>query len=125
MNALKDSYYIVGGIALLSSAVCIYGLQGLHGEAEKGWNTLCQPRREKRAFSIKGVYLLRAITLAFRVPSLGLAYLGGFVARASSIGITLFIPLLVNTYFISSGQCDTFNQDPTSTKQKCRSAYGE
>lgn len=124
VSALKDSYYIVGGLAFLSSAVCIYGLRSLNGEAKKGWTTLRQPSGEGTVLD-QGSYLLQAVILAFRIPSLGLAYLGGFVARASSIGITLFVPLLVNTYYISSGLCDPFNQDPVETKQKCRDAYGE
>ncbi len=125
VNALKDSYYLVGGLALLSSAVCFYGLRNLHGETEKGWNSLFQPRGKNNAFLDQGAYLLQAFTHAFRIPPLGLAYLGGFVARASSIGITLFVPLLVNTYFISSGLCDILDQDPVNTRQKCRGAYGE
>ena len=122
-NALKDSYYIVGSIALLLSAICLLGLRDLPGEVGKGWATLFHPTAEKKNISHRGAYLLEAIILGFRIPSLGLAYLGGFVARASSIGITLFIPLLVNTYFISSGLCDESEKNPVDMKDKCRDAY--
>ncbi|EDN06168.1 conserved hypothetical protein [Histoplasma mississippiense (nom. inval.)] len=44
--------------------------------------------------------------LGFKQPGIGLAYLGGFVARASTVGISLFIPLYVNRYYKYSGLCD-------------------
>ena len=124
-NALKHSYYIVGLLALLLSAICVFGLRDLHGETAKGWKALFQPEIEKKDIRHRGTYLLQAFILGFRTPSLGLAYLGGFVARASSIGITLFIPLFVNTYFISSGLCDESSLDPVDIRKECRGAYGE
>ena len=112
-------------LALILSAVCLLGLRNLPGETGKGWAALSRPKFAIKNISIRGAYLLQAVTLGFRTPSLGLAYFGGFVARASSIGITLFIPLLVNTYFISSDLCDESNLDPVDIRKKCRGAYGE
>lgn len=103
--------------------VCLLGLRNLQGENDKGWAALFRRRVETGPISRRGADLLEAIMLGFRIPSLGLAYVGGFVARASSIGITLFVPLLVNTYFISSGLCDTSVADPVEMKEKCRGAY--
>jgi hypothetical protein len=46
-----------------------------------------------------------AFIAGFKHADIGLAYIGGFVARASSVGISLFIPLYVNQYYRSSGLC--------------------
>lgn len=103
----------------------MFGLRNLHGDAGKGWKALLQSTPERENTSHRGLNLLKAVRLGFQVPSLGLAYLGGFVARASSIGITSFIPLLVNTYFISSGLCDKSERNPADVRETCRGAYGE
>ena len=123
VNALKDSYYIVGSIALLLSVISFLGLRDLQGEDDKGWASFFHSSSEQKGVSHRNANLLSAIMLGFQVPSLGLAYLGGFVARASSIGITMFVPLLVNTHYISLGLCDQSGQDPVEMKENCRSAY--
>jgi hypothetical protein len=51
-------------------------------------------------------------------------YLGGFVARASTVAISLFIPLYINTFFISNGFCQGSPNDPSpELKKECRAAY--
>ena len=69
--------------------------------------------------------LLRSsVRLGFRDPQIGLGYLGGFVARASTVAISLFIPLFVNTFFMDSGKCLGSPNDPSSElKKECRAAY--
>lgn len=53
-----------------------------------------------------------------------LGYVGGFVARASTVAISLFIPLFVNTFFISNGFCQGSPNDPSpELKEECRAAY--
>ncbi|KAL6404065.1 hypothetical protein AUP68_13443 [Ilyonectria robusta] len=55
---------------------------------------------------------------------IAIGYLGGFVARASSVAISLFIPLFVNTYFINNGFCKGSPNDPSpELKEECRAAY--
>ena len=43
--------------------------------------------------------------LAARDPRITLAYMGGLVARADSIVISLFIPTVVSHYFVERGLC--------------------
>jgi hypothetical protein len=43
--------------------------------------------------------------LAARDPRITLAYIGGLVARADSIVISLFIPTVVSHYFVETGLC--------------------
>lgn len=71
------------------------------------------------------MHLLKdSIFLAFTDSRIALGYLGGFVARASTVAISLFIPLFVNTFFISNGFCQGSPHDPSpELKKECRSAY--
>jgi len=130
-EAVQQSYYIVGGIALVIALVCSFGLMNLAGEENKGWQSLFNNRpgpvqspltRDKlpsywRLFT-------SAFKLGFTDMEIGLGYLGGFVARASSVGISLFIPLYINAYFISSGLCkDTPGSAPSDIKEQCKRAY--
>lgn len=80
-------------------------------------NTLQQP--------LPYLHLLReAVGLGFRDPNIALGYIGGFVARASTVAISLFIPLYVNTYFIGHGFCRGSPHDPSpKLKEECRAAY--
>ena len=105
------------------SLLCCIGLRHLHGEDGKGWRKIFGGVGSSDISQQRGFFLLGSATLGFRNRSLGLAYLGGFVARASSVGISTFIPLFVNTYFISSGICDQKDSDSDSIKLHCREAY--
>lgn len=130
-QAIADSYYVVGTIALLVSLFCYIGLRSLRGEEGKGWKAIAEHTTSHHDVTQYGALSLSywrlfvdSITLGFRNDQVGIAYLGGFVARASSVGISLFIPLYVNTYFVSSGLC---KGDPTNgteeMKRQCRRAY--
>lgn len=129
-QAVATSYYIVGGISIAVSLLCFIGLRHLNGEEGKGWNALLgrekcedsiqEPRPDLRYWRL----FVDSVSLGRRSSLLGLGYLGGFVARASSVGISLFIPLYVNAYFISSGLCQ---KEPDgrhdAVKEGCRRAY--
>ena len=45
------------------------------------------------------------------------------MARASSVGISLFVPLYVNAYYISAGVCTESGHNPQDIKDRCRDAY--
>ncbi|PBP28749.1 major facilitator superfamily transporter [Diplocarpon rosae] len=138
-QAVADSFYVVGSISLLVSCLCFFGLRGLHGEEGKGWNLLLgkvsssgyEPLASGENHSATRVpflpywrLLLDSTALGFEDAQIGLGYLGGFVARASSVGISLFIPLYVNSYFIRNGFCQGSPNDPSpELKKECRAAY--
>ena len=122
-QALRYSYYIVGVVAITLSPTCFFGLRHLRGEDGKGWTKLFGGRVEGTTVSRKSHKLLVAVKLGFKNRSLGLAYLGGLVARASSVGISTFIPLFVNNYYVSSGLCDGNGRDSRNPKEYCRGAY--
>lgn len=155
-QSVKSAYYVVAAIALAICLICWFGFRNLQGEEGKGCAALkrklrAQERLQSRArressgtWSIKSVRktLMRHIStylkefgfasfLGFQESNITLGYVGGFVARASSVGISLFVPLFVNNYYRKSGLC---NQDSGDTgtltepdlgdiKKSCREAY--
>jgi MFS family permease len=65
-----------------------------------------------------------SVRLGFTDSQIALGYLGGFVARASTVAISLFIPLFVNTFFIGNGYCKGSPNDPSpELKKECEAAY--
>lgn len=141
-QAVADSFYIVGGIALIVACFCWFGLRGLQGEEGKGWRLLLG-RSHSQEYQIAPQsdsledgaaraapflpywrLLLDSTILGFKDAQIGLGYLGGFVARASSVGISLFIPLYVNEFYMSRGFCQGLPNDPSpELKEECRVAY--
>ncbi|ERS97260.1 hypothetical protein HMPREF1624_06591 [Sporothrix schenckii ATCC 58251] len=69
--------------------------------------------------------LLRdSVGLGCTDANIALGYLGGFVARASTVAISLFMPLFINAFFISNGFCQGSPNDPSpELKKECRAAY--
>jgi hypothetical protein len=141
-EAVAHSFYVVGVISLLVAVFCFFGLRNLQGEEGKGWALLLAksskpegyevaPQSESQDPAIKSSHflpywrlLIDSTLLGFKDAQIGLGYLGGFVARASSVGISLFIPLFVNAYFIRRGFCQGSPNDPSpELKKECRAAY--
>lgn len=131
--ALKDSFYIVAAVAFVLAVWCFFGLRHLHGDAERP-SKRTDSQHERRTVRILNTLAemwenFRTATVAgFKRSEIGLGYLGGFVARASSVGISLFIPLLVNAMFLSSDLCavKASKDDPNGLpdiKRKCPRAY--
>ncbi|OJJ46063.1 hypothetical protein ASPZODRAFT_2045712 [Penicilliopsis zonata CBS 506.65] len=139
-EAIRKSYHVVAIVALAVSLCCFVGLRNLPGEEHKGWRSL------RSGISLHGgtgvapsssssslpywKQLTTALGLGFRNPDIGLGYIGGFVARASSVGISLFIPLFVNHYYRVSGLCDESSGLVADTdaglgdiKRSCPKAY--
>lgn len=138
-EALQRSYYLVATVALLISLISFIGLRNLPGEEHKGWRRLWRSHSPSSTDDHQAgpmgparlpywKQLSTALLLGFRNRSIGLGYVGGFVARASSVGISLFIPLAVNHYYRVSGLCDeTHEPGPGSglgdIKKPCPRAY--
>ena len=140
-EAITDSFYVVGTIAIIVAAACFCGLRGLAGEGEKGLRILwtrasaryeaipsedcgIDETRRSDVFLPYWRLLLDSTILGFTDSNIGLAYVGGFVARASSVGISLFIPLYVNAFFTQRGLCHVSPHDPSpEVKKSCREAY--
>ena len=145
VQAVADAFWIVGAIALLVAVLCFIGLTGLPGEDLKGlyrvWRWRDEERKANDEAIISGIgsantntatttttttvlsypaLLYAAIRLGISDSNIGLAYIGGLVARASSVGISLFIPLFVDKYFIATGRCKPGDVD---LKHDCRQAY--
>ena len=134
-QSVADSFYVVGAVALVVSVGCLFGLRNLSGEEGKGLKQLLKLKALRSQDTIMAESRLpsysklfqTAVLLGFKDVNIGLGYVGGFVARASSVAISLFIPLYVNAYFISSGICPEdpteSTQDPSIIKRNCQRAY--
>lgn len=107
--ALQYAYYVVGVIALLLAFICFIGLRGIQNEDDTRRREYSQSANVDTSILAKirsGTdSLFNALMVGFRHKNIFIGYVGGFVARASSVGISLFIPLLVNSAFLSSGLC--------------------
>jgi len=131
--AVANAFYIVGTVALLVAVGCFFGLRKLPGEEGKTWRRLVRkedsakshdaaPSRE-RILSYPHLFK-ESVLLGLSSSNIGLGYVGGFVARASSVAISLFIPLFTNTYFLSTGECKVSDpSDPANIKDACPQAY--
>lgn len=147
-EAITDSFYVVGTVALAIAIFVFFGLRGLKGEEGKGWRMLLNLRKPQNASTsnsnsdsagpsssssaltlTKGPLpyhrlLLSSLRLGATDPHIALGYLGGFVARASTVAISLFVPLYVNAFFIGNGFCRGSPNDPSpELKKECRAAY--
>ncbi|KAJ6015418.1 hypothetical protein N7540_010009 [Penicillium herquei] len=137
-EAIQRSYYLVAVVAIIISGVSFMGLRNLPGEERKGWRSLRNTNAQHLDDSPSGLIeptklpywkqLTTAMLLGFQNRSIGLGYIGGFVARASSVGISLFIPLAVNHYFRISGLCDEEHEPEPGAgmgdiKKACPQAY--
>lgn len=130
--ALKLSYYGVAGAAFLVSLWCLVGLRGLHEESVTTVSMFNLSKADQFTSNDNDRASLRhlwksfhaSIVLGFKHADIGLGYVGGFVARSSSVGISLFVPLLVNALFRSSGLChDEDVGGLPDLKKKCAQAY--
>lgn len=140
-QAIQFSYYLVAGVAILVSVCCFIGLRNLHGEQDEDWNALFHSsavvqrsdanEAVEHGRTLTSSYwsqLGTALVLGFRSRDIALGYIGGFVARASSVAISLFIPLLVNHYYRMSGLCEDDAARPLDSnlgdiKKSCSKAY--
>ncbi|KAI0114886.1 hypothetical protein F4814DRAFT_417423 [Daldinia grandis] len=139
-QAITHSFYVVGAVALVVAVFVFFGLRGLHGEEGKGWRMLLGSRKPQTATGPSGSsteipsssprplpyhkLLISSLRLGTTDPHIALGYLGGFVARASTVAISLFIPLYVNAFFIGNGYCRGSPNDPSpDLKKECRAAY--
>lgn len=131
-TAVQYSFYVVGLLAFIVALFCFFGLRNLsdraHDQNQRGApptaglsGTTSHFVRSKK-FAFLGP-LFKSIALSYQHPEFCLSYVGGFVARASSVGITLFIPLYVNAYFKNSGLCDGVVLGSHNTGKHCQDAY--
>ncbi|KAF2738380.1 hypothetical protein EJ04DRAFT_459303 [Polyplosphaeria fusca] len=127
-SSVADAFYVVGGVSLLVAIGCFFGLRNLPGEEGKGWKRLVNSKNTtdgatsgRAVLSYPRLFWM-SLQLGFKSRTIGLAYLGGFVGRASSVAISLFIPLFVNDYFHRIGRCKA-DPTPGSIKDTCGDAY--
>ncbi|KAK4169498.1 hypothetical protein QBC43DRAFT_226715 [Cladorrhinum sp. PSN259] len=136
-QAVQYSFYVVGVVSFFVAVFVFFGLRNIRGEEGKGWRLLLGLRGSTtrgtgsealpspRNKVLPYWHLLKdSVRLGFRDSDIALGYLGGFVARASTVAISLFVPLFVNAFFIRNGYCQGSPHDPSpELKKECRQAY--
>lgn len=128
-RALQHSFYLVAVVALILAVWCFFGLRKL--TYEEKLSSSSKPGNHSVVEQVQqlGSNLNVALRAPFRRNDIALGYVGGFVARASSVGISLFIPLLVNAMFLDSDLCNPeqgLSENPgglPDLKRKCPRAY--
>ena len=123
-QAVRYTYYVASILSIITGTICFIGLRRLPGEENKSWRRLFITKDcSGTSNGIRRSDMAQAVRLGLVTPRLGLAYFGGLVARASSVCITTFVPLFINTCFIESGECQADGRDQRDIKDRCHSAY--
>lgn len=134
-HSVQYSFYIVAAIAFLVALGISFGLRDLPGEGHKSFAALFRNSASKTDTEANTTspgsgsrpslpkLLLTSLKLGFTDSTITLAYIGGFVARASSVAISLFIPLFVNAYFVRTGLCSSNPSNLPDIKRECERAY--
>lgn len=121
-EALMYAYYVVGAISILVASFVYIGLRKLKGEEGKGFRTLFGLKKRQqadgttpptRSFLPYKQLLKAAVVLGVTDSQIGLGYLGGFVARASTVAISTFIPLVVKVYSLEHDAPEGEDKDKT------------
>lgn len=119
-DALTQTFYIVGTLAALVGIAVYYGLRHLPGEKSGGYLGTHDADNTKPQLSLVDS-CKSALRLISSDADIALACIGGFVARSSSVLISLFIPLFVNAYFVDHGLCN--DRPDELMKEQCKRAY--
>lgn len=132
-KAVEYSYDVVAAAAVLVAIFVSLGLRGLRGEKGKGWGNILRwsdPRRFRSDTApLKPIISYRrllasSVYLGFKDSRIGLSYFGGFVARASTVAISLFVPLAVNNFYMRNGFCQGSSSDLSpDIRKECKQAY--
>lgn len=136
LGSLPKAYYLVGSIAILSSFLLYIGLYKDRTKNLKSWIGGLPASIsifDEAALNIVGEdttklpyneLIRQGFASSFDDSRILIGYIGGFVARSSSVLGTLFIPLFVNMWFYREGKCRLDVHDPSSEiKKSCRDAY--
>lgn len=122
-EAVKTSFYITSILALLVGLSLIVGLR----RRNERYSLI--PKNRLTSTRTSWWSSLRPLGYGFDLcleePFLVVAYAAGFSARATTIAVSAFIPVLVNQYFIASGQCqlDRPNIPSDEVKKGCHAAF--
>ena len=138
-QGIRQGFYITGALAIAISLVLFVGLksatpeqsivkrlsrrQHFEGEGSADPSTGRKEHSRHKITDKFGYSLLRGFYAA-RDKNIAMSYLGGFVARADTIVVSVFISLFVNQYFVEQGLCEIHPDDPSDTvKSGCHDAF--
>lgn len=116
-EAVQAAFYVVGSVAFVISGSMFLGLKK---DSTKRVQRLFKKnsgdgQRAEGYFKLMGKGFSAA-----RDPRIALAYVGGLVARADSIVVSLFIPTVVSHYFVQKGLCTV---DPHAPVEEIKEVF--
>ncbi|KAA1114775.1 hypothetical protein PGT21_022509 [Puccinia graminis f. sp. tritici] len=119
---VRGSFYVAAIIALITSILMVFGLCR---RGEMVWPMKIPSSNPSTHWKQSILALLLGFKLIKQHRHLIVAYASGFAARATTIGVTAYIPVFVNQYFISTGQCQLDRPDapPDEVKKGCHAAF--
>ncbi|KAL9640910.1 MAG: hypothetical protein Q9204_000503 [Flavoplaca sp. TL-2023a] len=117
-KALADTYYIVAVTAVVVAFACYCGFRATSTNSSERSHDSASTQSVTQRTTKTLSHIPTVLKLGVSQPSLGLGFLASFVARSSSIGITLFIPLYVN-----ASLCGNPASGVEDVKAHCREAY--
>ncbi|OAV90653.1 hypothetical protein PTTG_28251 [Puccinia triticina 1-1 BBBD Race 1] len=121
-SGVRASFYVASTIAFLTSILMVFGLCR---RGENVWPIKIPSSNPSTHWKTS----IQALTLGFKLIKqhrhLIVAYAAGFAARATTIGVTGYIPVFVNQYYISTGQCQLDRPDAPAdeVKKGCHAAF--
>jgi len=120
---VRASFYVASTMALITSVLMVFGL------CRRGENVWPIKTPSSDSPPVHWKESLQGLTLGFKLVKqhrhLLVAYAAGFATRATTIGVTAYIPVYVNQYYISTGQCQLERPDapPEEVKKGCHAAF--
>lgn len=118
---IKLAYVLIGFFALLSSLVLLlFGYDCVRQRRVKGCTS--PPDRLSRIPFFK--MMKEGFQASLRNHKIQIAYCGALVSRASSVAISVFVPLLVFKFYNSAGKCgNSVTSAEVPGKDSCREGF--
>ena len=133
INGLKITYWIVAGISFLFAIFIGLVLRKPRQSIHLDNTPVSSPASRNRPLSldrcpviVKSKNFPQIVyqgIIAIKNPRVLVSYFGSFLARGDTVIITLFLPLWIYSYYISSGSCASPAPNDPDINKSCREAY--
>ncbi|ODQ63111.1 MFS general substrate transporter [Nadsonia fulvescens var. elongata DSM 6958] len=116
--ALRRTYGVVGALGLLTALIYFWGFAS---QSPASYSSGDEESNEEEVSPSYLSLLKSGFAVAGTDRAARQAYLGAFVARATTVITAVFIPMTVHSWYIESGKCHV--GDSSALKESCRGAY--
>lgn len=117
-SGIKLAYVLIGFFALLSSlVVLLFGYDCVRQRRARGLASAPDALNRVPFF----LMMKQGFQASLKNQKIQIAYCGALVSRASSVAISVFIPLLVFKFYSATGKCGSSAGE--STNESCREGF--